>query len=296
MAESSGCQNTIVTSSMPPYPDIFSEDSKITDEIKYDIVKRPWTSLHSYDFPVRFFGPKSGTSKEKTFSVTPVTDWSNITKLIQRHITMKSHETSLSAADDFLNVIEGKTKSVTRQISSHYDKIVTRKRQILGIIIETIIFCGQQNIALRGHEEDTGNCMALLQYRSKDNDLLREHLVSRKLENIQSTNNTTYLPPEIQNEIIEICGEIISDDIVKTCNAAPCFGFMADETTDVATIEQMALCLRLYDPSELRIREEFIGVAECKATTGESLTGSFLENLRAKGVIVNKMLSKSLTL
>ncbi|CAG2210863.1 unnamed protein product [Mytilus edulis] len=34
---------------MPPYPDIFSEDSKITDEIKYDILKRPWTSIHSYE-------------------------------------------------------------------------------------------------------------------------------------------------------------------------------------------------------------------------------------------------------
>lgn len=242
-----------------------------------------------YCAPCRFFGPKSGTLKEKTFGVNHVTDWSNIRKLIQRHITMKSHETSLSAADDFLDVMEGKTKSVTRQISSHYDKIVTRNRQILEIIIETIIFCGQQNIALRGHEEDKGNFMTLLQYRSKDNDLLREHLVSHKLENIQSTNKTTYLSPEIQNEIIEICGEIISDDIVKTCNAAPCFGFMADEATDVATIEQMALCLRFYDPSELRIREEFIGFAECKATTGESLTESFLENLRAKGVIKNKM-------
>ncbi|XP_071123584.1 52 kDa repressor of the inhibitor of the protein kinase-like [Mytilus edulis] len=139
MAESSGCQNTIGTSSMPPYPDI--EDSKITDEIKYDILKRPWTSIHSYEFPVRvisnstrrakakwflkhtwmkyskttdsvycapcrFFGPKSGTSKEKTFGVNHVTDWSNITKLIQRHISMKSHETSLSAADDFLDVME----------------------------------------------------------------------------------------------------------------------------------------------------------------------------------------------
>lgn len=42
---------------------------------------------------------------------------------------------------------------------------------------------------------------------------------------------------------------------------------MADEATDVAT-----LYLRFYDQNELRIREEFIGFAECKSTTGESLT------------------------
>lgn len=51
-------------------------------------------------------------------------------------------------------------------------------------------------------------------------------------------NTTTYLSPDIQNEIIEICGDIISDDIVQACNSAPCFGFIADEATDVATIEQ----------------------------------------------------------
>lgn len=44
---------------------------------------------------------------------------------------------------------------------------------------------------------------------------------------------------------------------------------MADEATDVATLEQMALYLRFYDQNELRIRE---GFAECKSTTGESLT------------------------
>lgn len=64
---------------------------------------------------------------------------------------------------------------------------------------------------------------------------------------------------------------------------------MADEATDVATLEQMALCLRFYDQNELRIREEFIGFAECKSTTGESLTEFFLENLRANSVEVDKM-------
>ena len=53
MAESMESEKTTVTS-MPPYPDIFSEDFKITDEIKYDVLKKPWTTIHSYDFPVRY--------------------------------------------------------------------------------------------------------------------------------------------------------------------------------------------------------------------------------------------------
>ena len=266
-------------------------------------IDNPWLRYSEkgdsvYCAPCRFLGPQSGSSKEKTFGVSPVTDWSNISKLIQRHTTMKSHENSMSTAEDFINVMEGKTKSIKRQVSSHHDKTVTKNRQTLGIIIETIILCGNQNMALRGHEEDKSNFISLLKYRGKDNQLLQEHLEPKSTNSSDSKSNeikeskgnkTTYLSPDIQNEIIEICGDLISDDIVKACNTAPCYGFIADEATDVATIEQMALCLRFYDENEKRIREEFIGFAECKATTGEALTDSFLENLRQKGVDVNKM-------
>ena len=194
-----------------------------------------------YCAPCRFFGPQSGTSKEKTFGVSPLTDWGNISRMFQRHETLKSHEDSLSAADHFLKVVEGKTKDVSRQVSSSYDKTVTKNRKILGIIIETIVLCGNQNVALRGHEEGRGNFLSLLQYRAKDNILLKEHLESHDLS--KSKTKTTYLSPDIQNEIIEICGTIISDDIVKACNSAVCFEFIANEATDMATIEQMALCL-----------------------------------------------------
>ena len=248
--------------------------------------------------PVGSLAPQSLTSKEKTFGVSPVSDWSNVTKLILRHTPLTSHESSLKSAENFISVMEGTTKCVSRQVSSQYDETVTRNRKILGIIIETIILCGNQNFAIRGHDEDKSNFMAILRYRSQDNILLKEHLEvkpkvlredgGKEKETMKST-KTTYLSPEIQNEIIEICGSIISDDIVNACNTAPCFGFIADEATDVATIEQMALCLRFYDEKEQRIREDFIGFAECKATTGEALTDSFLENLREKGIDFNKM-------
>jgi hypothetical protein len=53
MAESMESEKTTVTS-MSPYPDILSEDFKITDEIKYDVLlKKPRTTIHSYDLSVR---------------------------------------------------------------------------------------------------------------------------------------------------------------------------------------------------------------------------------------------------
>lgn len=238
-----------------------------------------------YCAPCKLFGSKD--TKEKTLGVTPVKDWSNAGKLVQRHLASATHELCLKSADSFISVMDGKAKSVTRQISSQYDQIVSRNRKILGIIIETIVLCGNQNMALRGSEDDRSNFIAILKYRSKDNEILREHL--EFASKTKEVNKTTYLSPDIQNEIIDICGNMISDDIISACNSAPCFAFIADEATDVATIEQMALCLRFYDENEMSIREEFIGFAECKSTTGEALTNAFLDNLREKGVTVDKM-------
>lgn len=90
--------------------------------------------------------------------------------------------------------------------------------------------------------------------------------------------------PDIQNEIIQICGEMIVEDIVRDCNKSPCFGFMADEATDCATIEQMTLCVQ-FDV----VREEFLGFGKCGSITGEALIDGFLHALTNKGVIIQKM-------
>ena len=102
---------------------------------------------------------------------------------------------------------------------------------------------------LRGHNKEDGIFSRLLHYRSRDNSILREHLLKSELK-------YKYTSPDIQNEIIQICGEMIVDDIVQDCNKCPCFGFIADEATDCSTIEQMALCVRFFDNSQGIIREE----------------------------------------
>ncbi|XP_053382657.1 uncharacterized protein LOC128549612 [Mercenaria mercenaria] len=292
----------------PPYPDILADNSDSTDEVKYNILTSKWNCVHLFDFPsriignslrkanstwfikntwlrysaskdsvycapCRLFGPQSGSSKDKTFGSTPVSDGSNMGKLINRHSSNACHDSSLIAADNFLKIMEGADKSIVCKLSSSYNAIVSKNRDILECIIDTIILCGSQNLAIRGHENDDSNFTALLRYRAKDNSLLTEHLSNKNAK-------TKYTSPKIQNEIIQICGDLIVDDIVKACNAAPCYGFMADEATDASTMEQMALCVRFYDKNEQRIREEFLGFAECKSTTGEALTESFLHNLQ----------------
>ncbi|XP_052242404.1 zinc finger MYM-type protein 1-like [Dreissena polymorpha] len=64
---------------------------------------------------------------------------------------------------------------------------------------------------------------------------------------------------------------------------------MADETTDAAAREKIALCLRFYDAEKKCLREEFVEFAEFMSTTGEALANTFLENLQALGVNIQQM-------
>lgn len=214
--------------------------------------------------------------KSKALSKSPVSDWSNIKKIVDRHGESDYHMQQGIAAENFVAVMRGQRKDIECCVSSQYNTVVERNRQILADIVETLILCGKQNIALRGHEESSGNFQALLHFQAKNNAVLKRHLT-------EGDPRTKYISPKIQNELIEICGKIISDELVKSCNDAGIFGFMADEATDSATLEQMSLCLRFVDRDSSDVREEFIGFAECERTTGESLAKSFLENLTKLG-------------
>jgi len=73
--------------------------------------------------------------------------------------------------------------------------------------------------------------------QAQNDEILSNHLM-------YADYNTKYTSAEIQNELISICGELIKEDVVKSCNKATFFGFIADEATDESKKEQMSLYLR----------------------------------------------------
>lgn len=66
---------------------------------------------------------------------------------------------------------------------------------------------------------------------------LSEHLAT-------SQKNARYTRPQIQNEIIDICREIIQHKIIGEAKEAKLFAILAEKTTDIAHMEQVSLCLR----------------------------------------------------
>lgn len=85
-------------------------------------------------------------------------------------------------------------------------------------------------------KREDGNFDYFVHWLAKEKPVLKAHL-----EN--ATYNAKYLSPDIQNELIELAGEVLSS-ILSNARNAKWFSIMADECADVSNIEQMAICIR----------------------------------------------------
>lgn len=124
-------------------------------------------------------------------------------------------------------VISGQESSVYEQINKVAKKQKDDNRKIITPVIESVIFCGRQGIALRGHKDygplelsesskNDGNFRALLRFYinatkvSGDN----SHVLVR--ENCKK--NAQYISWNIQNQIVDACFKIISEKVAKKIN------------------------------------------------------------------------------
>ncbi|EEC10980.1 hypothetical protein IscW_ISCW024453, partial [Ixodes scapularis] len=134
-------------------------------------------------------------------------------------------------ADKFVQAVQGESVKERMDSAARVQRQTNRKKLIS--IIELVLFCGRQGIALRGHRdagpltledplENDGNFRALvrLKIRSGD-DLLRDHLET-------APGNATYLSPQIQNEILVASSTLVQQTIVSQVNSAKCFSLLAD--------------------------------------------------------------------
>lgn len=164
-------------------------------------------------------------------------------------------------------------------------KKIEENREMLKPLVQAVIVLGRQGIAFRGHREEgkitisddfvgtnEGNFRAILSYRAQGDEHLRRHLESNRKEK--------YLSPLIQNEIIEACYTVITRQIVAKIHGSRFFSILADETTDVSTMEQVTICVRYFDPDTQNLHEDFLKFVPTSSTTGQNLALLIMQCLR----------------
>ncbi|XP_047142816.1 52 kDa repressor of the inhibitor of the protein kinase-like [Hydra vulgaris] len=184
--------------------------------------------------------------------------------------------------------MEQKINFIDLNLNKVIDKQVKKNREILKPIVLAIVMCGKQNIPLRGHRADSfyyenensnsGNLQSILKLIS---DCAENSLVNGR---ISTPKNATYRSKTTQNELINICNDIIISKLKCEVKKAKFFSILADEASDVSNMEQMPLVLRFVNDN-CEICELFFGYIPCDSgLSGEAIGSQILNSIKDLGL------------
>ena len=227
----------------------------------------------------------------------PLTAFTKALEVLNKHMGKQYHKDAVLRSDKFLKVMTHQQTDVRSQLNQAMAERVASNRKKLSSIFKTIVLCGRQNIALRGHRdnatdierdlaevENHGNFRALLDFRVDAGDtLLDQHLTT-------SARNATYTSSAIQNQIIDVLSDQVRQKIIRKVHQAKWFSVIADEVTDISNKEQLSLVVRYIDLDTLLVREDLLGFVECDTgISGRDLAGKITTTLQAYGLDLSNL-------
>ena len=200
---------------------------------------------------------KLSKRSEATFSISGFSNWKDATR------SFRKHEASIIHKEATLKWVHySKSQSVAVQISQQLLRDQVHAQKCLLKIISTLQYLARQGLAIRGHIENEGNFLQLLQLRCEDSQELRTWLERRN----------SWLSHDVQNELLEIMGHMVLTSILADIKQNKYYTIILDEATDVSFKEQVSICIRHVSANTLEVCEDFTGLYETENTTSETLT------------------------
>ncbi|XP_025196209.1 zinc finger MYM-type protein 1-like [Melanaphis sacchari] len=220
------------------------------------------------------FSQKEGGIGKQSLGMLCTKEFSNWKHAIEK---FKNHEETgyhKTCIENYKVMSQKNYTPINMQINKAMAAELIENRKLVMPVIESVIFCGRQGLSLRGHNdsgplvmehepiENDGNFRAVLRYGLRMNSMGNSDL---QLIRERCKRNAQYISPKIQNEIVNIC-----------------FCVLADETADVAGIEQFSICARYIYNNE--IKEDFLNFVPVESTTGENLAHTLIKSLENFGI------------
>ena len=96
------------------------------------------------------------TNKLDKLYKSPLTLWTSAVSRFTKHASGKCemHNFAVIAMENFLRNMRREAVPIDQQINNLRQQQINRNREILKSLFKTIIFCGKNNIALRGTRDD----------------------------------------------------------------------------------------------------------------------------------------------
>jgi hypothetical protein len=216
---------------------------------------------------------------------TPMVKFKKALEILSKHDGLQYHLTAVTKMHEFTAAIQ-ENRSIDVVLDAARKKAVYENRELLAPVIETILLCGRNGLPLRGHRDDgrirldvpsvtgEGVFRACLRYRANGGDVALKTLLQ------EANQNATMISKTTQNEIIEICGDIIVETVIGKVSGF--FAVLMDETTDVSGKEQATLVIRYGDNDGAK--EDFVGLVHATDLSGQGLATLLLESVGKMGL------------
>ena len=222
------------------------------------------------------------------FVTEPFKSWGKILQKASAHGTKSYHLSSMTRMTEFLARYENLDQSISVIMDSELQRVMETNQKVLESLIKIILLCGKQGLALRGHRDDKiswtedddvhsneGKFVELVRFQAETDPVLAQHLIN-------SPRNAPYTSKTVQNEIVEVVGQYIRNDIIAKVKQAKFYSVIADEVTDTANKEELSLSLRFV--LDGAVKEVFVDFVEVERITGQVLAQTILMWLSKHGL------------
>lgn len=169
-----------------------------------------------------------------------------------------------------------KQTSVATQLSNQKVNEQKVNRQMLCIVLTSLKYLVRQGLAIRGHSDESGNLIQLLECRSDDVKGLKSWISKKK-----------YLSHDIINEQVEIMAHTLLHNLLEKIRMAEYFAIIGDETRDISGKEQFAVSIRWVD-HDYTVNEDVIALVDVNETDSVTLTAELKKVLIFNGLEISK--------
>ena len=97
-----------------------------------------------------------------------------------------------------------------------------------------------------------------------------------------------YTSPEMQNVMVEVMALCVLRKISTNLQSTSFYTVMFDETTNVANVEQVVVCLRWMSET-FEVYEDFVGLYQVESTEAEKIYGVITDVLLRLNLAISKL-------
>ncbi|XP_038644232.1 zinc finger MYM-type protein 1-like, partial [Scyliorhinus canicula] len=222
-----------------------------------------------------------GFSNKSLLGKSGINDWKHAHEYLQSHENAVHHleclkkwfETSLRLQTN---------KSIDKGMQSRVGKEREHWCKVLERLMSITLYLAEHNLAFRGTSDTlftphNGNFLGLIELLGKYDLTMSEHL--RRV--VSKETHIHYCGKNVQNEIINLLGNAVQENILNRAKEAKYFSLILDCTPDISHVEQLSFTIRFLDVEDISIKEHFVNYKPVIDTTGKGLYESILDFLRA---------------